>query len=461
MAMRCKGAAMMFALLMCGTASAKTLYVNGATGNDSVSYASNSEAAPWRTLGRAVWGSTSPSSASTGEAARAGDVVLVSGGPFSAPASNERTTPAFNPINTGSAGSPITIRAQGRVELRTTGGTGPVIGAYVRNYIRWEGHFFIDETNAPVRPDTGPVAIWETTGTVVDGAEVQGRQIDYIDNHTGVRFERAHQSTVRNMRINNIVGTASDLMHHNKAGVMLYFSNDIVIENNEITNSGAGVFPKGGDNYNITIRFNKIQGTRKGIRTTYSSASQGQNRIYQNVIIGSGVEASLGIEVAENSYNWTIANNTIYGTTDSAIYLVPGSGGNLRVASNVIANTPTGLNAYEMSASVPGPGRNLYYSAPQWASAGRTFSSLSAWLSAAPGDAGSVVANPAFVDAAGGDFKLGASSPARILGVDVLDLNGNGNTSDTIPAGAYITGAESIGRNSGPVPNPPTALQVE
>lgn len=458
MNIRLLGAALC-AMLFSGLASAKTLYVDGASGNDSVSYANNSQSAPWRTLGRAVWGAASPSGASTSEAARAGDVVMVANGPFTAPASNERYNPAFNPVNSGSAGSPITFRAQGRVELRTTGGSGPVIGAYTRNYIRWEGPFYIDENNAPVHSDTGPVVIWQTTGTVVDGCEIQGRPTNYVDNHNGVRFEQARSSTVRNCRITGIVGPGSDL-HHNRAGVMLYYSSDITIENNDISNSGAGIYPKGGNNYNITIRYNKISNTRKAVRVSYSDPATGQNRIYQNIIMNGVGDDHIGIEIAEGSNHWTIANNTIRGV-NNGIYLVPsGQSGGFRIANNIISSTTTAVNAWEMSAAMPGPGRNLYHSMTQWAWNGRTYSGLSAWLGAAPADAGSVVSDPGFVNVSSGDFRLSSGSQARTLGVDILDLNGNGSNSDPIPAGAYVTGNEAIGRYTGPTPNAPTSVSA-
>jgi hypothetical protein len=69
------------------TTTGRTLYVNSATGNDAVSYLQNSEATPWRTIGRAAWGSANRSTPNQAEAARAGDTVLIASGTYS---SNER-----------------------------------------------------------------------------------------------------------------------------------------------------------------------------------------------------------------------------------------------------------------------------------------------------------------------------------------------------------------------------------
>jgi hypothetical protein len=72
-------------------------------------------------------------------------------------------------------------------------------------------------------------------------------------------------------------------------------------------------------------------------------------------------------------------------------------------------------------------------------------------------EANGLNSDPMFVDAANRNFRLQPSSPARNVGVDVLDLNGNGSTTDVIPAGAYITGTEIIGAVTGAQP-PPTSL---
>jgi hypothetical protein len=448
------------ALFAAGAASAKDLYVNPSTGNDSTTYANNNASNPWRTLGRATWGSTNRSSPNNTQAAQAGDVVHVAAGTYSAPASNLRLDPAFNPVNTGTASAPITFRAEGRVELRTPGGTGPAFGAYVRNYIRWEGHFFVDETYNVPHGDTGPVVIWDTTGTVIDGCEIQGRPITYVDNHNGVRINGARDSVLRNCRINNIVGTTDNLYHHNNAGVMLYYSSGIVMENNEITNSGSGIFPKGGDNNNITIRFNKLVNNRKAIRNSFSAPGSGNNRMYQNIVWNS-TQQDMGIDLAENTNNWTIANNTLYNVQNGFWLEMTGTSQNNRIANNIVSNTKTGMNGWMISAPIPGPGRNLYYQNQEWAWNSRVYTSISAYLGAAVTELGSVNANPLFVNTSTGDAHLQQASPAIDLGVDILDLDGDGSTTDRIPAGAYVRGNEVIGRNVGPVPNPPTNTTVQ
>lgn len=73
---------------------------------------------PWLTIERAVWGSTDRDSPAPGDALGAGDVVIVMPGTYLAEgASGERWDPWWRPINSGTAGSPIIIKAHGDVAL--------------------------------------------------------------------------------------------------------------------------------------------------------------------------------------------------------------------------------------------------------------------------------------------------------------------------------------------------------
>jgi hypothetical protein len=104
---------------------------------------------------------------------------------------------------------------------------------------------------------------------------------------------------------------------------------------------------------------------------------------------------------------------------------------------------------------------NVYFGSSTFAIVNTSTMSFASWKSSFGQDnasPASINQNPMFVNAAANDFRLQAGSPARALGVDRLDLNNNGSTTDIIPAGAYITGNEVIGRTSGGGGNPtPTA----
>ena len=280
--------------------------------------------------------------------------MRVAGGTYTTSATGSRYVPALNPANSGSANSPITIRAEGQVSLRLAGGNGPVIGSYQRNYVHWQG-FSIDERTAPVHADTGPIVIWSSTGVVVDGCEVLGIAQSYGDNHNGVRLENARDAVVRNCKIIGIRGTNTSA--HNSAGIMLYGSGGVLLENNEIENCGARIFPKGADNFDITIRRNRIGSSTKGIRTSYSSPSAGVNSIYQNIIENG---SDIGNQIAENSHNWTVANNTLVNVPNGIWLRNATTTGNLRVGNNLVVGSVVAINAGEWQGAYPGVGRNLY-----------------------------------------------------------------------------------------------------
>lgn len=448
-------------------ATAKNLYVDAVTGNDSVSYAANGSSSPWRTIGRAAWGSTNQSAPNAAEAARAGDVVYIAAGTYSAPATNTRHTPTYNTVNSGNAtDGHITFEAQGRVVLQHSSGTGPVIGANSRSYVRWRG-FYINEANAPYHTDTGPVAIFMSNNIVIENNEVVGRPQTARDNYNGVRVEASNNITVANNRIHGFTYDPSTPSpgSHNAAGIMLYGNRDVTIEHNEIYNTNAAVFPKGSDNYNMVIRYNLIYACIKGVRISYSHATLGRNLVYQNVIrdgsspTSSGAE-TMGIDVAENTNNYTFANNTIHNVGNGVYFSNSMNQSNLVFRNNIISNANNAFNAYNASSRAFTINNQDYHSVGEWAYGGVVYYTLSAWGTATGGDAASITANPQYVDAAISNFRLGATSPARNVGIDILDLNVNGNTGDAIHLGAYITGNEQIGRLAGNTLDRPTRVRV-
>jgi hypothetical protein len=197
---------------------AKTLYVNGTTGNDATTWAANGPSSPWRTLGRAAWGSTNRDVPSPGQAAQAGDIVFVAAGTYSGPGTMDNDNgPTFNPANSGVAGNPIVFEAQGTVHLTLSSGAGPVIGAHHRNYITWRG-FTINEVTAPPVPDMGPAIIDTGTGITIERCTLIGNpNSTWDDNHTGIRLETAPFATLRNNRISNFYNTGAGSNEENGA----------------------------------------------------------------------------------------------------------------------------------------------------------------------------------------------------------------------------------------------------
>lgn len=441
---------------------AADLYVNNghASCSDATTRASNSQSSPWCTIGRAAWGSTNRSSPNAAQAAQAGDVVYVMAGTYTTSGTGDRTTPAYNPANSGTPSAPIVFEAVGVVLLRQTG-SGPVVGANgnygTRNYITWRG-FTINEINAMSTSDTGPVVLWSTTGSRVENFVIDGFDNGVNgNNHNGIRLENVTDVVIRNNRIFNVLNYGSRQM--NGAGIMAYFSNGAIIEHNEIFNCGSGIFIKGGNNANFTVRYNEVYETAHGVLIQYTATS-GLHRIYQNVLRAN----DQGIAVRLNAHNVSVVNNTVINNA-AGIHIIhwqePIS--NIVVQNNIVRqNSGEVINGGEFNnVAQVSLDRNNYHGSLRWSIAGVAYSSLSGWRSALGGcpgagnDCSAVTTDPMFVDLSAGNFRLQSGSPALTIGIDILDLNGNGNTTDVIPAGAYITGVEVIGRFSGAAPPPP------
>lgn len=454
-------------LFMCMSAYAKTLYVDATLGNDSVTYDQNSELNPWRSIGRAAWGSTSRGSANQGQAARAGDTVIVRSGTYSTAGTGNRFDPAYNPANSGTSSAPIVFEAQGRVRLNLSSGAGPLIGAYSRDYIVWRG-FYINEATAPSVSDTGSVVLVSTRGSVIENCEIDGAGTagGRLDNHNGVRLEYATDVVVRNNKIYNVLfGNGST--HHNGAGIMSYFGNRALIENNEIYDCGSGIFVKGGDNRDFTVRYNLTRNNGKGIVFMYTNAA-GQHNIYQNVSINN----ENGISVDVSSRNLNIVNNTFVGNQNGVRLGAPAdSMSNIVVRNNIVHTAMEAVSGGEASTVAPfALDHNLYFAnSSGWSIAGVRHTSISSWRSALGGtsngdDLRSLTSDPLLQNVSAIDFRLRSGSPAIGAGVDVLDLNRNGSVSDSITLGAYITGNEQIGYLADGValspPSPPISVEI-
>ncbi len=451
--------------LFSSQAVAKELFVSAGSGNDSVSYAQNDQARPWRTLGRATWGSTSIASPNTSEAARAGDTVNVAAGTYNtSAATNSRYTPIYNPVNSGAPGAYIRFVAQGQVYLRSSdsSGTQPIIGTLDRSYVVWDG-FIVDEAFVPTRADTGPVVVWGSNNVIIQNLHVTGVPQAWGDNHGGIRIENSGDVTIRGNLVERF-----DESHG--GGITTYSARGLIVENNEIRNCSDGIFIKGADNSAVTIRYNLVVNNKNGIMFGSVGIDGRPSFVYQNVILDSTLGGVIFIGYDNRTpAHVTVANNVIDGTTRSGdgggILLRPGYSGyrDLAFANNIVTDANAGVTAWGTELSAISFRNNNYFNNNRVAYVGYSDLSLASWQSTYGKDTtGTQTVDPRFVG--GGDYKLATNSALIGAGVDVLDLNRNGSTTDAIPMGAYVTGSEVIGRNassSSITPAPPQNLSVE
>jgi hypothetical protein len=450
----------------------KALYVDAATGNDATTYANNGTGAKWATIGRAAWGSTDRATPSTSQAAQAGDTVYITAGTYATAGPNSRYNPAYNPVNSGTIDNPITFEALGTVTLTLSSSVGAVIGAYQKDYIIWKG-FTIDEANAISASDTGPVVFWESHNSQVLNCIITGRgDIARGDNYTGVRTEYAQNITIKNNRISNFGPTEG----HNSACIMTYYSGGLLIENNEISGCGSAVFFKANTNSAYPdanghrtwnkVRLNYIHDCPGGVNFYRSQETDQLQTVTQNIFKNiTNVEGAVSTAPFEygDSYgepnNVKVVNNTIIDSlyafhlgnasinTDNSywnniVYKSSSTGSIIRISSqnNTYGAIAVAKNDFE---------HNLYYNSPNQITGESVGDvSLATWKATYSQDSASPAAStsdPLFTNAGTGDYTLQGGSPALTLGVDILDLDSDGSTTDTVPAGAYITGSETIG----------------
>jgi nitrous oxidase accessory protein NosD len=471
------GALVAALLMMSLRATAQTtLYVNDATGNDAVARASNSAATPWKTIGRAAWGSTRRDAPNAAEAARAGDTVEVAAGTYSYGGTiSNRWGVVYNPVNEGTGPDrAITFRATGRVTLTAPATASPVIGCYQRDYIVWQGPFELSEASISIHPDTGTVVMsGAVTGCGVDGIRVDGNGAPaYVDNHTGVRIEYCTSCFVRNSTITNVRHRRGN---HNGSGVMLYDSSDALIERNHIFSVDNAVFvkgvrPNGPAQARTTIRLNLLVNCDECITLSDSRDS----RIYQNVIRDSEIGLNLLARgpgpLIHPVGDWFV-NNTMDNMSQACVFLGGGDWHeSVRVWNNIFTNCRR-VNHRETGTFGTGTAKvdwqhNGYATFGVFAADASGQYSFSQWQKTFSQDTAappSATTDPRFVDASRDDFRLcsGAGAPhtdcrsasgLTRMGVDILNLNAAGKTSDLIPIGAFVSNLERIGPPSQAVP---------
>lgn len=417
------------------------LYVNSATGDDSRSYATaQNQSTPWATIGRAVWGSTNRAAPNTSEAAAAGDTVIVTAGTYVVGTGHGDKFPFLNPANSGTAGNLITFQSSsGYTDLQFSSGTGGMIGANSKDYIKWQG-FRILEASAVSSSDTGPIVVWDSVGSVIDRCYVDGNgDPGYGDNHNGIRIEDSSDLTISNNTITNV--TTSVVNGRNGAGIMAYSCRNSVIENNDISSCGCGIYLKGESTvtqYGYTVRKNLVHDCVWGMYiTNFTNAAGDTSTISQNIVRNCSSYGLILSGDVSSLYNVIVSNNTInacglnlgirnaVGANQSFINNLstnPGSGSNEVFHAGDATSLASWSSDYEM-----------YYGQNRWSYNSTAYTTLANWRTAISDDTNSSVQDPLYVNAGTYDFHLQVGSPA-------LTASSTGG-----PVGAYITGSETIG----------------
>jgi hypothetical protein len=382
----------LFPLLICflgsADANAATYYVDNTNGSASDTNPGTTPAAPWRTIGKAA------------RSLAAGDtVIVIAGGAY-----DERVVPA----NSGTAGQPIVYLAGSGTRPRVRGFT--ITG---RNHITVRG---LEITHAGFSSDSAPGV--DLTGTI--GVQIVN---NHIHHTTSISIMHGRSSTLR-IAGNQISHAGFPKFPQAEAGIAAAYGEpnaDVLIENNQVSFVSDYVTPYG---TRYVIRGNvfgpaeprnsqHIDGVQPNGTTTDSllegnvsiNNASSDNHFFLNQLDGSdGWIIRYNVVLRSNGgLDWRNAdrhyfyNNTFYDTytywANSFQILMTNSTGNV-VRNNIWYHASSG-NPYSFDS-----GSSVSKDYDLWFNQGN------------PGEAHSVNADPAFANAAGGDFRLKPGSPA-------------------------------------------------
>lgn len=419
--------------------------------------------------GAASWGEctniNTPCSAETGLAnAQAGDVVYFRGGTYMAPVTESSGyTPAFRPSHSGVEGNPITFKAYpGEVPFinnsnnqgsaHTVGG----FGVYYKNYIVWDG--FHTKSIADTNNQAKAVLLYNADYCTIKNCVVEGYTSGQ-SNNCCIRADYTNHLIIENNKLFNSQGDST-----NSAGVQTYHASYMQVRDNDIYDCTCGLYDKTDGQYNKYYR-NHVWNSAYGIHINIKWETCNGLEVYQN--IWRNISSTWAVEIVnagiENGRcnDFKFYNNVIYSAKGISSDEPDVDG--LEIYNNIIVYaSDTAIRLYTSNPTYAD--NNDYFSVNQWninSYRGTNYTSLSTWQAGTGFDMNSITANPNFVDVNGTDpedFKLQAGSPALTLGVDRQDYDSDGNTIETIPAGAYITGSETIGYRGeeGTSPSPPS-----
>jgi len=391
------------------------------------------EELPWKNITKAA------------QTLQAGDIVLVKEGTYIAPELPGHGVIGIAPVNSGEPENPITFKAYpGHTVIivsdqdeDTYTGFCPAFGSK-KDWVVIDGFTVINDA----------IAIWGSSEDLAEHCTIQNCVVFYNDNRSGnqtrngIRLENAANCTIRN---NLVYGLT--LQHVNEACIQLYHTYDIVIENNELYNSFNAIMDKIEGIRNI-YRYNLIHDCVMGIWSRGGTTGNDWNyrhqdiSIYQNVIYN--CDEAINLKQHERCY---IYNNLIYNCGRN-LYIKRVDTINTRGVefyNNIISETEIAYIISAGSSAISYMEYNCFNGSNLFSISGQNHHSLSEWQSQTGFDLHSIESDPLFTNLNSHNFHLQPSSPCLNAGIDRQDYDNDGNTTESINMGAYITGNETIG----------------
>jgi parallel beta-helix repeat protein len=336
------------------------------------------------------------------------------------------------------------------------------------------------------------VTITQRNAVTPDGINLEGADYVTIEGFNVVGMPR---TGIRSVLNHDVVIRNNHLDQNGRWGILTGFSDDLLIEGNVASRSQIehGIYVSNSGDRPV-IRHNVIWGNRANGIHMNGDRWQGGDGIISgalveaNVIYDNGVGGGSGIN-CDGVQNSVIRNNLIYNTHASGIslYQIDGgadASGNL-VVNNTVLVAADGRWALNIQTGSTGNTvrNNILYSSHSFRGSisisadslsgftsdynvvlsrfttddGGSVQSLAQWQATSGQDAHSLLATPSqlFVNAAGSDYHLSASSPAIDAGTSqfapVVDMEFTAR-----PTGAgYDIGADELGGAGPPPANQP------
>ena len=413
----------------------------------------------------------------------AGDIVGIQAGIYTGTgvSTGGRSTPVFQPANSGTALNPITFVAENEALTSTSGFTDirsglsypatpatdlqPAFGGNGEDYIHWVGIYSsnFDLDNAQ-RADSGICTIWNGVGCKVLRCKLladSARTVNWADNNfSGVRLENTSGIEIAENLIDGFSISGGGV---NMSGVISYKSENSNIHNNTIVDCGNALQYKASfgtyNNSGLQAYKNLVVDCGQFLRV--HALHGGISNIYNNGLLGTPILMSSNTaEGVLTQTNIRVFNNTLSGDFERTVaglvfisidWVGQGIGtpSGIELFNNIIAS----CNYYAGSKYITGNSSDVltdYANYDHNCQYNNTIvigiadaSSLNwAQWQALSEDVNSITSDPMFVSPS--DFHLQAGSPSLTAGKDVHNFYGGGIGS-TIPQGAYVTGSEQIG----------------
>lgn len=426
-----------FVAALAATARGETYYVDAGFAEASDSSPGTAPDTPWRTLEHAM------------QAAAPGDTVWVKDGRYggcSASVSGdspEGPFPAFVPKRSGTAAA--------RIEFRAHPGHRPTLECFIggggKDYITWSG-FRMDDRGVYISVGPNPD---RTAGLILENMDIR-RRTDLHDPGSGnyycIYLSGASGPIVRD----NVLHDTNYVEHTDGNGVILYLTNDAVIEHNLIHGTHRGVLDKNSGERNI-VRYNYIRDvTGSGLEINGFGCPSGEDgwcghsQWHHNVVDGAETGFRFGSGKTIHFQGVSAWNNTIH---DVRRCMLGGTLDDFEFYNNICWTRSGGEQGFRTEGKADGfavmdfnqwTHHDQRFIEGLYGSEQRVLGSLSAWREATGHDTHSVASDPRFADAEDGDFRLAEDSPSRGAGRVQGDPEGA-----RVDHGAYEDGDETIG----------------